>query len=460
MASLCRAAWACAAGRTFVTSFMRYGELEIAVTSSYQQAWHDTGSGASKDGKFFGPGSMAQVFQGWRVLAHVGHRSHTDLSGKRAAILAREVNPSSALLREPVDYQPVAKCTAGGVVVLGTAWRPVPPPGYVSLGDIITPGTQKPGLGPWTPYCVRKDAVGNRSYVREAEIGDVIWDDRGSGAKTDIALWAIKTPGYPADSTERLLLGVDGFVANNAYSKPSRSVYVLDLPPIISKQYPPAAPVLTSHQMPEPRETLKVTDRAVLVPCTLVADPSKTASWQVSNSPFYTLERRVNFYCQMHYDNSQGNSEQEPTDSVTTGVSKEKSEEFSKRTSVTVTASAGIEIKAFSASLDVSVTTELGYSSRYGVTQFEERTQTWPLKVPPRHSAALWSPRHEIIALRNDGDPVGGQGGLSFDVDSRIYTQHPLPPDEEEPQSLSKAIIAGDPQPFGEPQSQVPGYTG
>jgi hypothetical protein len=438
---------------------MLYGELEIAVTSGFSELWNDGGSGADKNGAFFSAGDMFASSLRWRVLAHLGRPSHDNIKGKVATVLAREVNPSNALLRSPVDYERVVTWPMSmPYFARVTAWRPVPPPGYVSLGDVIMPGHEKPGLGYLTPFCVRKEAVGGRSYVREAEIGEVIWDDRGSGWDASISAWAIKTPGYPADSTERLLLGVDGFVTNDSYSTPNRSVYVLDLPPVTAKQYPPAVPVLTSHAMPEPRETLKVTDRSVVVPCTLVDDSSKTASWQVQNSPFYTMERRVNYYCQMHYDNSQGSSEQEPSDSVSTGVSKEKSEEFSKRTGITVTSSVGIGVKGFSASLEVSVAHELGYSSRYGVTQFEERTQTWPLKVPPRHSAALWSPRHEIIAIRKDGDPVGGQGGLTFDVDSRVYTQYP-PPSVDDARSLSEAITTGDLRPFGEPQSQIPGYT-
>lgn len=447
---------------------LQYGDLEISVTHMFTRLWHDAGSGADKDGAFWSPdvGTLGSA-QGWRVLAHVGRGSHEDISsGKVTTVLARDLTPAKELLKEPVDYELVAvwgpkKGPISFPVV--SAWRPVPPPGYVSLGDVVVLGLEKPGLGRLTPFCVRKEPVGEgdgvRSYVREAEIGDVIWDDRGSGSPYALSAWSITTPGYPTDNTERLLLGVDGLITGDGYHKPARSVYVLDLPAIVDKQYPPAAPVLTSHEMPAPRETPKITDRAVVVPCTLVTDSSKTAQWQVDNSPFYILERRANYYCQMHYDNSQGSSEQEPTDSVTTGLSTEKSEEFSKRTSVTVTASAGIEVKGFSASLEVSVAHELGYSSRYGITQFEERTQTWTMKVEAFHSAALWSPRHEIIAIRQDGDPVGGRGGLAFDVDSRIYTQFP-PPKGEPVQPVSEAIIAGDAQPFGDHQSQIPGYTG
>ncbi|MEV8530210.1 hypothetical protein AB0451_40155 [Streptomyces sp. NPDC052000] len=230
-------------------------------------------------------------------------------------------------------------------------------------------------------------------------------------------------------------------------------MYVLDLPAVIAKRNPPAAPRLTSHAAPQPTEP--VTDRAVVVPCTVIKDPGKTVAWQVANSPFYTLERRVNFYPHKHFDNSQGSVEESAPQEVTTGVSTTKGEEFSRRTNITVTASAGIELKGLSAWVQTSVSTELGYSSRYENTQFQELKDTWPLTVPARKSAAMWSPRHEIIALRANGESVGGQGGLVFDVNSRIKTEYPAPANEES-RSLSEAIIAGDPEPFGTPESNLP----
>lgn len=434
---------------------MRYGALDIAVTSRFRWLWDDRGSKGNRDGAFYTPQypSIFDPLLGWRILAHVGRGNYTHIDRETTVILARGANPADEMLKSPVDFERIWEDRASGAKAYGSAWRPIPPAGYVALGDVFQNSWDKPSTS--VIACVRKSAVGGHSYAREADIGDLIYDDKGSGAHMDLSVWKIDPPRYPADSVERLILGLDAFVAGNQYNvKPPRTVYVLDLPPVIAKQNPPARPVLASHAMPDPRETLKVTDRSVVVPCTVVNDPGKTPDWQALNSPFYTLERRVNYYCQMHYDNSQGSSEQNPEDQITTGVSTEASEEYSKRTSISVTASAGINIKAFSASVETSVTTELGYSSRYSVTQFNQRTQVWTLTTPPRHSAALWSPRHEIRAIRKNGDVIGGQGGLVVDVDSRIYTQYPAPTADQAPPDATTETLAD--KPFGDPQSNIP----
>ncbi|MGO4456412.1 hypothetical protein AB4039_03625 [Streptomyces sp. M-16] len=163
----------------------------------------------------------------------------------------------------------------------------------------------------------------------------------------------------------------------------------------------------------------------------------------------------MNFYPHKHFDNSQGSVEESAPQTVITGVTTTKSEEFSKRTTISVTAKAGIEVKGFSAGIETSVSTELGYSSRNEVTQFQELQDVWPLTIPAGKSAAMWSPRHEIVARRKNGDAVGGQGGLVFDVNSRIKTEFP-PPAGQESRSLSEAVEAGDPEPFGTPESNVP----
>ncbi|QLH22579.1 hypothetical protein [Streptomyces sp. Rer75] len=133
----------------------------------------------------------------------------------------------------------------------------------------------------------------------------------------------------------------------------------------------------------------------------------------------------MSYYRQMYYSQPSGTTEQPNSEAITTGVSETKGEEFSKRTSVSVTVSAGIELKAFSASVETSVTHELGYTSRTDVTQFQERTQNWGMTTPPRSTTVLWSPRHEIRPIRANGDIVGGQSGLVFDVEERVLTEYP-----------------------------------
>ncbi|MFG3280739.1 Vps62-related protein [Streptomyces sp. NPDC048111] len=441
-----------------MTMGLRYGAIELGVTSRFNWIWDDRGSKGKRDGAFYTPArSVLESLLGWRVLAHIGRPDHEHLDRQRTAILAREVDAANQMLKSPTDFERIWEDRASGAKAYGSCWRPVPPAGYVSLGDVFVQGWDKPD--PRSYWCVRKTPVGGRSYVREGRIGASIYDDSGTGAHMDLSVWQIDPPSYPDDSTERLVLGLDAFVAGNQHhSRPNRTVYVLDLPALVVKRPEPTRPVLTSHSVPE-QETLKVVDRAVTVPCTLVKDPGKEADWQVANSPFYTLERRVNYYRQLFYDNSGGSTEENNRQQVTTGISTESSEEYSRRTSITVSASVGISIKAFSASVETSVTTEMGYSSRYGVTQFQQETKDWSMTVPAGKSAALWSPRHEIVALRQNGEVVGGQGGLKCDVDVRVKTEFPegsavkvFVDDIEEAEDLKA-------QPFGESRSNVPERT-
>ncbi|MGY0061164.1 Vps62-related protein [Streptomyces sp. LZ34] len=431
----------------------RYGAIDLAVTSGFTRVWDDGGSGGALHGAFFSPKvSWNDWLAGWRVLAHIGRSSHADINNQATALLARSV--SGDILRPPRDFELIWRDAGSGADENGAVWRPIPQDGYVALGDVFTGSWNKPD--PAWHVCVRKE-VGGRRYVREAQIAELVWDDRGSGADRDVSVWQVRNPGYPSDSEERLILEADAFVAGNQHNvRPSRTVWVLDLPALVVKRTPPEIPKLDSYEQPDP--IAQVTDRSVTVPCTVIKDPNATPAWQVQNSPFYTLERRVNYTLKMFRDNRHGTTEQPDSQSIKTGVATEESKEFSKRTSVSVTASAGINIKAFSTSVTTSVSTELGYSTRYGVTQLNETTTTWSMVTPPRSSGALWAATHEIIAIRKDGDTVGGQGGLKFDVDARVSGEHPggagLKTFVDDSETTADGLKA---QPFGEPESSIAG---
>lgn len=438
---------------------IRYGALDIAVTSSFRTTWTDRGSKAHKDFSAHLPVIPLLAFLGgFRILGHVGRPNHDALDGKFAVVIARGANPAHELLKAPVDFEMIWRDKGSGAKQNGSVWRPIPPAGYVALSDVWNDSWDMPLTS--TFACVRKTAVNGHTYVREGVIGPQIWEDRNSGADQDCSVWPIRTPVYPLDSTERLLLDVGGLVANASWDRPNRTVYVLDLPAVVVKKNPAPTPVQTSYDFPEPRETLKVLDRQVTVPCTVVSDPGKTPAWQVENSPFYTMERRTSFYAHMHNHNTTSEV-QNPTQAVMTGVSTTKSEEFSKKTSVTVTAKAGIEIKGLSAGIETSVAQELGYSTRTEVSYFQENTFTWTLNTAPRTAAIAWSPRHDIRAVRADGDPVG-QAALVFDIESRTYTQYPPAGDGVQQGGIlvnGTADTDGDLAPFGPVENNLPDDT-
>ncbi|ANW18409.1 Vps62-related protein [Streptomyces clavuligerus] len=437
-----------------------YGAITIAPTATYWNIWNDRGSRAHSDVSIFEPRVkpfFADIGQKGFTLGHVARRSHDDINGKSATVMPLyvSVHPPE-LFAPPVRWDLVWTDRGSGAHSDASIWRPVPPPGYVALGDVCVRGYNAPSLPDYR--CVKNGDVRGHTYVREATIGGCIWNDRGTGSGSSVSLWSITPPNYPPDNVERLILGVDTFVANSNHDKPTRTVYVLDLPAQVTQQNPPSVPVMKSPGMPQPREFGKVTDHTVIVPCSVVKDVGLTAGQQVDQTPFYTLERRVSYYCQMHYDNTTGPVQQTNEQTVTTGVSKTKSEEFSTRTSIGISRTAGISMQGMEASQTLNFSIEFGYSVRYDNTQFEENSNKWSLSVPPKTAASLWSPRHEIIALRDDGTAVGGQGGISFDVESRVYVQYTppgsaaaAPPSGEATQQsdISRHVIAGDPNPFG-----------
>ncbi|WP_421109222.1 Vps62-related protein [Streptomyces sp. NEAU-S77] len=260
----------------------RYGGLEIRVTSQFTLAWADVGSGADKNFAAYNVGGFGSIGE-WKTLAQLGRPSFDDINGKVAAIQVRAVSPGDGLLRPPTGFTKIWGDHGTGSDKDGSVWRPVPPSGYVALGDVFVSGYNSPNPAQYA--CVRKDAVGGHRYVREARIGGEIWNDRGSGGDRDVSVWAVQAPPYPPDRVDRLIMGVDGFITNPAYSKPEQPVYVLDLPALVVKNEQAPGPVLTSHAQPV-KETLQTVERVVTVPCTLVADPGRTPAWQVEHSPF------------------------------------------------------------------------------------------------------------------------------------------------------------------------------
>ncbi|GAA1285107.1 Vps62-related protein [Saccharothrix xinjiangensis] len=397
----------------------RFGPLEVCVVSRYTRTWDDRGSGGDYHGSFFSPVAPGT---GWRRLAHLGNGSnHNDISGNHGTVMVREVDAAARMFAHPTDYRLIWTDAGSGADKDGSVWRPVPPAGYVALGDVMWQGHGKPPLTEIT--CIRKTYNGHE-YVRRGTLGPLLWSDKGTGADRDVSLYPILAPGYPEDSIERLLLPTGGFTAYGHHSPPSPedTTWVLDLPASVVKSHGPQRPTLTSHDAP-PETTQPVIDRVVVIPCTVVRDPHRAPAWQLEHSPFYTLERRRFYTSQLHRYN--GSSEPH-TDSraITTGVSGTDEEAFTKKTGVTVSASAGIEVKGLGLGASVSTTVELGYERRRSVTVLRSETKTHSLVTPPHTSGALWSETHEIRSFRADGSQVG-ETSLIFETSNYVNQQYP-----------------------------------
>ncbi|MFC8246469.1 hypothetical protein [Streptomyces chartreusis] len=265
-------------------------------------------------------------------------------------------------------------------------------------------GPVKPDAAELGLACVKQTHSG-RAYVRRGEFGRLPLLANGSGK----ALRAITTPLYPADDTEEHLLLASTFSCGPVVQHaPTDVSWVLDLPAVVDKaDYDPDL-TLTSYN-PPPAQSI-VTDRTVTVPYHLVKGQGRTEAWKVANSPFYKIQRKRQYDLVRHVD-FRGSGGGTILEEVQQGVSQERGQEFSQDVGISVGVTVGVEASAKPfglgasayAEATMSTSLELGYTSRYGVSAFENKTVSGWYDVPPDHAGALWTDTHLLVPVRGDG---------------------------------------------------------
>ncbi|GAA1291941.1 Vps62-related protein [Saccharothrix xinjiangensis] len=401
----------------------RYGPLELGFTTQFDFLWDDRGSGAPRNGSFWRPKPPS----GWWALGGFATDRHDNINGQRGGLVARVADEASGLLRAPVDYELIWTDSGSGADRDGAIWRPKPPAGYVALGDLCWSGWSKPPLNAMA--CVRREYQG-RQYIRDARVGEQIWNDDDSEADRDVSVWRVDAPAYPGvDDHNRLILAPGLFTAYPAYYRgspppPSPVTWALDLPAVVQELSGPTRPVMDSYE--EPPDGTMAVDRRVVVPYTMVNDTEKPEPWRVEHSPFYTLERRRFFQVVHYFDNRSGSEPDTGTRRVTTGVTEDQSTEFSRKTGMSVSVEAGVSaLDLFSAKVTVSMSLELGYSQRFGISEFASESNDQDLTVPAGAAGCLWSNTHVLVPIRKDGSQIGG-GVLT--VPTKSFTKGEYPP--------------------------------
>lgn len=397
-----------------------FGDLELTFTDQYISTWNDRGSGASQDGAFYNPLAPSGFFP----LAAIAVPNYENPSGKYVSICVKPApGPhTTAPLAYPTRYEQIWDDGGSGASLDGSCWRPIPPVGYVAMGDIFVIGYNPP---PTTAFqCVRADLVQQGTVAKES-----IWKDRNSGARKDFSCWQINASESVIDR-EVGVFAVNSFVGIQNYNRPANSTSVVNnlrLPMPTVRQPNPPKPSLDSRIRP-PGTTGETINCVVTVPFTAVSDDLYEIPWKVRNSPFYTLERTV-FYKLVLFEDNRTSVEQERSTAVTTGVSQENSKTFSRETSVTVSSEVGIEAKGISASSSVSFTQSFGYSSSTAVTQFRQEEDTISLKTPPRRSAATWMEGNQFRLRRQNGTLTSSK--LSFEPTDTATTSDQFPKEQD-----------------------------
>ncbi|MBV4460809.1 Vps62-related protein [Pseudomonas sp. COR58] len=265
---------------------LRFDNLLINFTTEFYRVWDTQGSRA-KPAAIWRPTPVPDLLPGYFPLGDVIVADLDNINGAHVVAVVCEAEAGGTdpaqgkALSQPVDYELIWSDSGTKSKKDGSLWRPVPPQGYVALGSVCSNDHEKPSLN--AIRCVRTDLV----VVSSAD--ELIWNDKGSGAKLSFSAWSITPPHAPAGEIH---LAPGTFAGNDSYSRPElgRPTYSLRVPIALQVSPQPTAPELTGELPARQVEPAKLTHTARL-PWFTVKDPLLSPLEQLRHSPCYRLER-------------------------------------------------------------------------------------------------------------------------------------------------------------------------
>lgn len=391
-----------------------FGALKLMFTDIFDYRWSDIGSGGDYDVGFYKPHPPAD---GFRSLGSIGIKGYDNPNNQQWAlcISASESDPDA--VREPIRYDWVWNDDGSGADNDGACWRPVAPEGYVALGDVFV-STHDSEPSKEDVWCVRADLVG------DGIIDEWIWDDAGTGSNDDFSAWSI-SPMNVFISETQILIAPNTFFGCQSHDRPAAAVKVLKLNPPTENAAIPPVPSLPSRARPESQST-QVWDRKVTLPFTAIVDNQHDLAWKVAYSPFYVLERWVNFELAAFEDNG-SEVPHEIEVKVEAGVSKQQTDTFTHEVGISVSYESGIKAGPVSTKVSGTLSYKFGYQTATQIGSFRSEAITTKLTTPAQHSAAMWAPRHAFQLVRRDGSKVSEPLVLDDNVPDFYVRQFPAP---------------------------------
>lgn len=348
-------------------------------------------------------------------------------------------------------------------------FHPIAPEGYFPLGSLIWDSGASPTDRRW--MVVASDSLQNGVLTAPTDY-TFLWNDAGSGADNDGAVWlpvcpggyvamgVVSSPGKPGPEDVRCVVerytapGEPGtFITNDAGSggdndlsvttvgpprgrlpnnrtamdtgavsvNGSKGHYLTIELPIFEDSARELAPALTSCAPLDPAELAKpFSTRATRVPFSMLPGAISTHVDNVDRSPFFELRRETK-WSNMEppfRDNCQGSTGFKVIAQATTGRSNTVTDTFSKEVGVTVTA--GGDIGPVSTEVSVSVT--LGWTNEESNTYSTENSTTDEKCIPPGHFGQFLHQQTTFRAINAEGVD---EGAASIGLAGTKYLEWP-----------------------------------
>lgn len=377
-----------------------YGDLRVTMTSEYDWAWDDKGTGAARSVSFWLP--KKQQGDALKPLGTYGQPGAPmgSFNHKRATLLVGQnpnTNPRQSAVARPSDYSVIWTDVKTKGKVDGSIWRPIPPTGYVCLGDVAVSTHSKPSRD--LIWCVREDLVGRGKFL-----GSSFWDDKKSKAPSDVSCWEIVPESIGIEGSPNLPVSADTFRAPKDYQRPSASLANILLLPV-GKDYN-----LFDTPMPEvrPDKIPSVSDQfdymeqcKVTLPFHFFFPATDQASLDNISNPFCTLSRAIAWYAEGVWQNNvEGPLER--SQRIKVGVTEEERKEMNHAAGVEVSSKVGVGFVESSLSLNY----QFSYKTSSSYTQYEEKEVTESFSVPSYYVKVLFSKHIWIKAARSEGSVV------------------------------------------------------
>lgn len=390
-----------------------FGSLKLIFTDLFDYRWNDSGSGGNYDGAFYKPQAPDG---GFRSLGSLGVNGYEHPNHRYWALCVAATDEDPTAVRAPTGYEWIWDDSGSGASDDGSCWRPIPPDGYVALGDVFVTSHGEPSVE--DVWCVRADLVG------DGIVDEWVWDDAGTGSDDDFSAWNISPMNMFVSETQ-MLIAPNTFIGCQGHERASTAVYVLKVnAPTVYAGVPPV-PSLPNRSRPEPFSN-EAWDRKVTLPFTAIVDDQHDLAWKVAHSQFYVLERWINFELVGFYDNGTA-KDNELEVVVETGVSQQQTDTFTHEVGISISYESGIKAGPVSTKVSGTLSYKFGYQSATQVGSFRNQSIKTVLTTPAEHCAAMWAQRNAFKLRRSDGSLVANPLMMEDNVPDFYVRQFPAP---------------------------------
>ncbi|MBV4453871.1 MULTISPECIES: Vps62-related protein [Pseudomonas] len=419
---------------------LQFNDLLISFTSEFLPLWNDKGTHAHKAVGFWRPSTTSDVLSPFYALGDIAVGHYRNINQSRIVAVVSDANKADGTaLRPPVDYHLVWHDEGTGAHANFSIWRPLAPQGYVTMGLVCGVGYDKPSRH--AVRCVRED------LIVTAQVGELIWNDKGSGSANDLSLWSVTPPDAPAGEA---YLAPGTFLGHDSYAKPGTETYSLRLALTAQLSDLPPPPALTGHESPSSDNEDAATLQVCELPWFCVKDPELSAVEQLQASPTYRLER-TDRHRLAGFGHNTGSTPQPFMWTADKGELGGNARALAFNTSVDLSKEWPAHPQAF----------EMIFSAQLGreFTHTQRSAKGWshssPLEiityVPPRKAVAAYLLHSEYCLLRQDGSQVSAT--VSYANGDHVYMSES--PDAE---PLPDEAIATVEAPQAEPDLEVTGH--